>query len=354
MPESIAQLLKQAIKERVFPGCAVAIIEKGEVVKQAFGQFTYDNDSPHVENSTLFDCASLSKVVGPMALAMMLVDEGVLNLAEKIGTYLPEFNTQTYKEHTCLYHLMTYTLDYDIPGGSKSILGNLSAEQVAKNAMSLPLKAEPGTNYMYSNITAFILTQVIERVTGKNFNTLVHERIFTPLKMKTATFEPTVSMQESIPPTELTDDRGLVQGFVHDEFTYHTTKGGIRNGAAGLFASIDDLTHFLQMTLERGIYCGHRLFNVEAVSLWTTDYLPELLPTHSPLMWGDQNNVLIDSYHQEMVVKSGFTGCFMAVDLKQQKGFVLLSNRIYPKRPADASAFAVIKETLMQTVFRSE
>jgi len=200
---------------------------------------------------------------------------------------------------------------------------------------------------MYSNITAFLLTQIIERVTGRDFADLVAERVFTPLGMNSATLSPAKSDVCNIPPTEITDDRGEVRGFVHDEFTYFTTKGGCANGAAGLFASIEDIGQFLHMTLQQGEYTGHKLFSDSIVSQWTEDYYPALLPTHTPLGWGDLNNVLIDKYHRHLVVKSGFTGCFMAADLANKKAIAILSNRIYPHRPADASAFGIVKEKLL-------
>jgi len=336
-------LLLEAINLRVFPGCAVVLIDGDDIFRASFGNFTYDAESPKVTTKTIYDVASLTKIVAPMALAMMLVDEGVLDLTEKVGTYLPEFVNHPEKADVLLAHVVTYTLDYDIPGGSKSLMGQLSPAQIVLKTLQLPLKAAPGTQYMYSNITPFILTQIIERVTGKRFEQLVTERVLDPLNMETAAFVPPKELLESIPPTEITADRGEVRGFVHDEFTYQTTLGGISNGAAGLFASIHDMQKFLQMTLSK----GGSLFSKEMVSLWTQDYYPELLPVHTPIGWGDLNNLLIDKFHREIVVKSGFTGCFMAADLKYKKGFVILSNRIYPTRPKDATAFSTLKEKLM-------
>jgi CubicO group peptidase (beta-lactamase class C family) len=344
-------IIEKAIASMVFPGCSILLLNADITFSKGYGHFTYETDANHVDTTTIYDCASLTKTIAPMAIAMILIDQGVLDLDEKISKYLPEFVNQTEKEVALLSHVMTYTMDYNIPGGSKSLLGTLTPKQVAHNALSYPLKALPGTNYMYSNITAFILTQIIERVTGKNFYTLVQDYIFTPLGMSSATFFPSPEIISLIPPTEMTEDRGEVRGFVHDEFTFHTTKEGISNGAAGLFASINDIAQFLSMTLQRGTLNNKQIFSNSIVSKWTQDYYPELLPVHTPIGWGDLNNILIDKYQRNIVVKSGFTGCFMTADLKNQKGFAILSNRIYPKRPADASAFAKVKEDLMAVAF---
>jgi CubicO group peptidase (beta-lactamase class C family) len=343
---AVTAVLQKCISEKVFPGCAVVLISGEQKFATGLGYFTYHSDSSVVDTKTLYDVASLTKIVAPMAVAMMLIDEEVLDLDEKVGTYLPEFVNQPEKELALLSHLMTYTLDYDIPGGSKSVMGQLTPDQVAHNCLVFQLKATPGSNYMYSNITAFILTQLIERVTGRHFADLVQEKVLNPLHMQSATFSPPRALIHRIPPTEITADRGEVKGFVHDEFTHKTTAGGISNGAAGLFASIADMQQFLQMTLNR----GRGLFSEEMASLWTRDYYPELLPVHTPVGWGDLNNKLIDDYHRDIVVKAGFTGCFMVADLKNNKGFVLLSNRTYPQRPDNASGFADLKEELMKIV----
>lgn len=344
-------ILERAIETKVFPGSSFVFIGDGQTFSKGYGRFTYDADSPVVTTESLYDCASLTKIIGPMAVAMQLIEEGVLNLDDKVGAYLPEFLNQVEKENALLSHLMTYTLDYDIPKGSKSMITSLAPMQVAENALALHLKVLPGTNYVYSNITAFVLTMIIERVTGRNFNELIRERILLPLEMSTATLAPTSEMLENIPPTEITNDRGEVRGFVHDEFSHHLVSGGISCGAAGLFISIKDISNFLQMTIGSGQFNGKQLFGKEMVTKWTNDYYPQLLPVHTPIGWGDSTNSLIDAYHREMVVKSGFTGCFMAADLKNKKGFAILSNRTYPQRPIDASAFDQVRRGLINVSF---
>jgi len=350
--ERVEGILKNAIANKVFPGCSIAVIENEEITTQAFGSFTYEATSPNVTTGTLYDCASLTKIVGLMAIAGILLDEGVISLEDSVGTYLPEFITDKTKANAQIKHLMTYTLDFDIPGGSKSLMGTLSPVEVAYNATTYPLKHEPGTNYLYSNITAFLLTQVIERVTGQNFYELVQERIFAPLGMKTATFTVPESERHLVPPTEITPERGVVHGVVHDEFTNHTTNGGISNGAAGLFANIEDMAQFLKMAVVGGVYNDTRLFSEELVAEWTRDQFPHLLPGHTPLMWGDLNNHYIDQFpERNIVVKGGFTGCFMMADLTTKRAFVLLSNRTYPKRPNNNEAFSLVKEKLMELAF---
>jgi serine-type D-Ala-D-Ala carboxypeptidase len=339
--------LDKALADTFFPGYAFAYIEDGQVYRASGGHFTYDSASSLVQSDTLYDVASLTKIVGPMTLAMMLVDDGVLRLSDKIGDYLPAYRDAEYKRDATVLHALTYSLDYNIPGGSKSLMDNLSPSEVAQNALAYPLKCAPGTQYMYSNITAFILAQVIEKATGCNFYELVQDRILDPLQMKTATFNPTSALISNIAPTEITTDRGEVRGIVHDEFSDHLRQGGISCGAAGLFASVEDLIPFLQMTIAGGVYDGKRLVSEELVRQWTTDQFPALLPTKTPLGWGDQNNEMIATSSHQMVIKGGFTGCLMMADLTTKRGFVWLSNRIYPKRPEDLTSLRELKRDLV-------
>ncbi len=341
-----SERLQTAIKEKLFPGCSFAYIDDEEEIVEAFGNATYEQGSISVTSETLYDTASLTKIMTTMTLASLLIDEGILQLNDLIGKYLPEYRLSQEKQSATILHLMTYTLNYNLPGGSKSLLPGLSPAEIAHNALSFPLKETPGTSYMYSNITAFILTQVIEKATSDSFDSLVKKKIFVPLKMTTATFSPTEDQIPYIPPTEITNERGVVRGVVHDEFTYYTRRGGIANGAAGLFASINDVKMFLRMAVNRGMSDGKEYISKSLANKWTQEMFPELLPTHSPLAWGDLNNSIIDTYHRDIVVKAGFTGCFMLADLKQKRAFAILSNRTYPTRPVDSTSFATLKEDL--------
>lgn len=338
--------LQNAIEEKLFPGCSFVYIDEKEEIIKAFGCATYEVDSISITPDILYDTASLTKIMTTMTLTSLLIDEGLLSLDDKVGKYLPEYSSSPEKRSATILHLMTYTLNYDVPGGAKSLMPGLSPAEVAHNALSFPLKETPGSSYMYSNLTTFILTQVVEKVTGRTFDSLAEEKIFVPLGMTTATFSPKENQIPFIPPTEITDERGVVQGVVHDEFTYYTRRGGIASGAAGLFASIKDIKMLLRMAVNRGVTEEGAFISETLANKWTQDMFPELLPIHTPLAWGDLNNSIIDTYHRNIIVKAGFTGCFMLADLKHKKAFAILSNRTYPTRPVDSTSFTKLKEDL--------
>lgn len=343
-PDIFHQLLKEALSTKVFPGYAAALVTPTEIKTFTGGNFTYENLSKEVTATTLYDVASLTKIIAPMALAMKMIDENQLHIDDLVGKYLPEFLTDEYKSKATIRNLLTYTLDYDIPLGAKSLMKKLTPEELSTRMLTLPLKCPPGTSYLYSNITAFILTQLIEKATGENFYTLVKREIFAPLGMSSSTFTPDTLSFPEIPPTEINEDRGLVQGFVHDESTHHLQSGNISSGAAGLFASITDVAKFLQMvvTQNNSFYSGEMRKN------WTTDQFPNLLPTYTPLGWGDTNNEMIKDYPDRFVVKGGFTGCFMIGDVKNEIGLIVLSNLTYPVRPKERPGFTKLKEEMVK------
>jgi CubicO group peptidase (beta-lactamase class C family) len=350
MFERLTERLERARRDKIFPGYACASIDNGIVQTGAGGSFTYDAHAQLVQTDTLYDVASLTKIIGPMTVAMMLVDDGLLKLDDKIGDYIPAYKDDIYKRDVTLLHALTYTLEYDVPAGSKALMADLLGDRVAVDILARPLRCAPGTSYLYSNITAFLVTQIIERVTGQSFYDVWQTRVATPLQMPTATFTPTTELIHLIPPTEITPDRGLVQGFVHDEFTDRLRLAGIATGAAGLFASVYDLVPFLQMALGGGVYQGTRLVSEAVVSRWTNNQFPALLPVSTPLGWGDQNNELIAKSEDKLVVKSGFTGCLIVANLTKKQGLIWLSNRTYPVRPDDRGPLQELKQDLVEMV----
>ena len=353
LKESLRNLFDSAIDDYVLPGYSAAIVTPSKLVTFVGGRFTYDKESLPVLESTLYDVASITKIVGPMSIMMHLVDIGKVALNDKVTKYFSSFNSGQYKDEVTIRHLLTYTVDYDLSGTSKSLTKEILPQEFVERTFRLPLKCTPGSSYFYSNITAFLLTQIIEKVTGKNFYLTVQEKILTPFGMTASTFFPTDEARLLIPPTEITEDRGTVQGFVHDESTHYLQSGNISSGAAGLFASSSNIAKFVSRALSFSNK-EDPFFSEEMVQRFTTNQFVSLLPTITPLGWGDNNNEFISAYRDRFVVKSGFTGCFIIGDLKNKIGVVILSNCTYPIRPKDRPVLNQLKREIIDLLINSE
>lgn len=350
---ALRKLLTKAYSEKVFPGCSFALVTKNGIETIQLGNLTYDPASPQVTENTIYDIASLTKVIAPLSVAQILIDNGTLALTDRVSVYIPEFSNDKNKEGALLSHLLTYTLMYDLPCGTRSLMTpDTTPGQLAERLTALHLTDLPGTRYLYSNITAFLLTQVIERVTARSLAELVSEKVLTPLGMHSTTFSPSRFDIETIAPTEITRVRGVVRGFVHDESTHFLQSGGITSGAAGLFAPVSDIAQFIQMTLNKGVCNNQRIFSENAVSAWKTDHFPNLLPIHTPLCWSDDFTVAPETHRPHIISKGGFTGCFMMANLEREIGLVLLSNSTYPERREGSVDFKKLKEELTEILSR--
>ncbi len=194
----------EAIAAKVFPGCVIGVIENGSRRAMPFGCHTYAEDSQLVTENSLYDCASITKSVPTATLALQLLDEGTFALDDKLITYIPEYRTK-YRDQVTIRHLLTYTLGTTTPLSS---LKDKAPEEIFE-AVCTEETHPPNTIFSYSNTPAFLLGIVIERILGTTLEKAAQERIFTPLRMTSATFTP----QGAVPTEEgVVDIRGPAAG----------------------------------------------------------------------------------------------------------------------------------------------
>ena len=362
---AVAQRCMEAVTARVMPGAVYAVITPAGVTSGAVGATTYDPDAATMTTEHVFDVASLTKLIGPMSVAAQLLDEGVLTLDTPVAEFLPAFRDDQIKAAVRVRHLMTYTVDFQYDDAVRAHLcrGDSGAPlpplEFLETLLALLLRCAPGTSYQYSDITAIALTQLIECATGRSLAELCAERFFAPLGMHDATFTAEAIPRARVVSTEVTHERGLVWGAVHDEKAAWLQSGGITAGSAGLFASVGDVARYLELVIGGGVWQGERYFSESIVNAWTSDQFPSI-NAHTPLMWGDrfgqpgnqyQNRAYATSlyadYPGRLVTKGGFTGCFMAADLDRQRAVVVLGNVVHPHRPEHPRAFNAVKEDLV-------
>jgi len=357
MIAKIEKRIHKAIDDKVFPGCVVGILKKGRKrIVLPFGKFTYEDNSTDVKEDAIYDVASITKSIPTSCLALKLIDEGKLNIEDKLINYVPEFRNSD-RENVLIKHLLTQTLTYKANSPDKKFRLSQYKDKTPDEILDIIFSAEfedkPGENYSYTNSTSILLGLVVERMFDDELNNLAEKYFFEPLKMSRTSFTPLRRFDKSdIVPTEIDDWRDrIVQGEVHDESAYILQKKFIP-GHAGLFSTVPDLLNFLEMLLNFGEYQGKKHFSEDIVNEMATNQLVDI-GEFAGLGWELDNNERLgkNALVGNIFSKSGFTGCIVYCDLKREVGVVFLSNRIYPRRSLNAVAINEVRRDITNIIF---
>jgi len=355
---TVDHVIKRGITAGAYPGAAVIIGRKGYAVHQkGYGRLAWSPSSAAVvPEQAIYDLASLTKVVATTTAAMVLYDEGKLDLDAPVQRYLPEF-TGEMKDQVTVRHLLTHRSGL-APGRQLWKTARTPAE-ARQQVLESKLQQRPGALFNYSDLGPDVLGWVVERISGQRLDVFTHERIFAPLGMDDTGFRPSLALKARIAPTEVTPPRGYpVHGEVADEAAF--TLGGIA-GHAGLFGTASDLAVFAQMMLNGGEYDGVRIVRESTIRLFTTE-----VADHRALGWevaaGERG---AGEYLSEAAYGHvGYTGTSLWIDPERDMFVVLLTNRVHAaraRRPgviiadvrhdlADAAALAVTDEPLLRQV----
>ncbi len=196
--------LRDAIAQCSLPGAALAVTYRGALIaSQGFGRFTYDPASPEIHAVTIFDLASVTKVVATTSMAMLLFDRGQLDLAAPVADLLPEFGHVGDRSRVTLRMLLAHSSG--LPSYVKLFETACTRDGLVRRACSTPLIATPGAKAEYSDIGFILLGEVLARLAREPLDTFTHREVFAPLGMANTCFNPRPECRDVIPPTE--DDR---------------------------------------------------------------------------------------------------------------------------------------------------
>ena len=330
-------LIRESVHQRAFPGAALAVTYRGALIaSQGFGRFTFDSTSPEVQANTIFDLASVSKVVATTATAMLLQERGLLTLDSPVASILPEFvslaPTAARADREAVTIRMLLTHSSGLPAYIKLFEFAHTRDELIQSAMTTPLLAPPGSKSDYSDIGFILLGEILARLSGSSLDVFAQQEIFTPLEMSCTCFNPPAAWKPTIPPTE--DDRTfrkrIIQGEVNDENAW--VMGGVA-GHAGVFASATDVARFAECML-RG---GSPILKPSTVELFTRrEAYPWVHPApsvgtrpHSPSSSGQH-------FSSRSFGHLGFTGTSLWIDPERQLSVTLLTNRTWPDRSSQA------------------
>ena len=263
--DSVRALLDQARADSAFPG-AIAVIGNRDSVLVQYGVGSLDwAPSPRPDENTLWDMASLTKVVGLTTALMQLSQAGKVDLDAPVQRYIKEFQGPN-KERVTLRHLLTHSSG--MPAWRPLYKETDSPDAARALAVGTALDTVPGIRMVYSDLGAIILGQVVERVSGEQLDAYLARHVFGPLRMASTRYLPGRELLPRIAPTEYDPWRQRhIRGDVHDENAY--SLGGV-SAHAGLFSTGHDVARFCRMLLGGGALDGVRIVSAETIRRFTT------------------------------------------------------------------------------------
>jgi len=344
------EVLEKAIADKAFPGATLAVGFRGKVSIHAFGKLSYASDATAVAPSTIYDIASLTKVVAATTLVAKLAEGDFpvpLDLDAKVERYLPEWTATAqpekglknlfhenladleWRRRVTVRHLLTHTSG--LPAFKEYWRTSKSKADTLAKIFAEPLEYEPGTKEIYSDLGIILMAEIIERLTGRKLDELAKSDIFTPLGMKDTMYRPAKKFWPAIAPTEVDKQlrMRLVQGEVHDENAF--AMGGV-SGHAGIFSTAPDLAAFCQMLLNGGVYAHQRILRRATVAQFTTPQ--QLSGGTRTLGWAvpTEGGSSGHYFSAHSFGHTGFTGTSIWIDPERQVFVVLLTNRVNPTR----------------------
>ena len=341
-PEKFAEMdaaITNAIADKKMPGAVLWVERNGVAYHKAYGQRALTPKIEAMTEDTIFDAASLTKVLATTPTLMLLYEQGLVKLDAPVHEYFKEF-TRYGKENLTLRHLLTHT------SGLRSGLGTRPIGYHSTLAVACEEKPTdpPETIFRYSDINFIVLGEVVRRVSQYSLEDFAQSEVYTPLKMKDTGYLPPANKVKRIAPTT---GRGADQlrGKVHDPTARNM--GGVA-GHAGVFTTAADLARFARMMLKLGELDGVRILKPETVKLMTSVQTPENLVARRGLGWdidtgyNRRGKVFpIGSYGH-----TGFTGTSLWIDPFSKTFIIFLSNRVHPDGGGNVLALQTLLGTL--------
>ena len=368
----VLEMLERAVELRAFPGAVLGVGQGESLTILPVGRLSYDADSAAVTAETIYDLASLTKVLATTTAAMILMERGQLALDKPIAEYLPEFTVefaaddnggndqaaaasgdrlQAARGEVTVRQLLAHTSG--LPAYEKFYLQARKKSHVIEQALRVPLEAVPGARTVYSDVGFILLGEIIERVAAErvakeSLDAFCRREIFEPLGMRATGFNPPVDAmkdwRERIAPTENDEKfrKRLIWGEVHDENAW--VMGGVA-GHAGLFGTAGDLASFCRMMLAEGEISGgsekrrggQRLVKAETIREFTQlspgrTGAPHALGWAKPTPPSSSGRYFSPAAYGHL----GYTGTSLWIDPKKSLYVILLSNRVHPSRTNEA------------------
>jgi len=348
-------ILRSGVTDRIFPGAQLCVTHRGKVVcHTATGNFTYETDSSPVTVSTIYDVASLTKVMATTAMAMALYQEAKLDLDEPVVDQLTEFAASEDIRHAFITARMLLAHTSGLPGVINLYERCFLPNEVLEAVHRMPLVTDPGKKMEYSDVGFILLGELLQRISGERLDQFCEKRFYQPLGMWHTRFKPPVEWKQNIPPTENEKHyrRRVIQGEVHDENA--AALGGV-GGHAGLFSMASEVARFALCMLN----AGEPIFQQPTVELFTSrSSVRKVSPPESSRALGWDTPSPPSSSGRFFSTRAfghlGFTGASLWIDPEHDLSVTLLCNRTWPDRSeSSSSGIRKLRPAIHDAVFQS-
>lgn len=345
-------VIGESIRKRELPGAVVLVSRKGKIVwEKAYGARAVEPVREEMTTNTIFDLASLTKVIATATSIMILIERGQIRLNDPLSKFIPEIKGEQ-RERITIEHLLThrsgYAPDFDLRERWTGY------DEAVKRLTVEPLRNAPGTRFVYSDIGYIALGEVVRRVSGHSLDEFARRNIFIPLGMRNTGFRPSPTLIKRIAPTEkrrgqlsyLGDsakDAGAeadkwLRGEVHDPTSFRMD--GVA-GHAGLFSTAGDVAIYCQMILNKGVFGGARILSPASIATMTRPRQVSANGWSRGLGWDINTSYSVnrgDAFPLGSFGHTGFTGTSIWIDPSTDMFVVFLSNRVHPDGKGDVSA----------------
>src|SRR5437588_4028307 len=342
-------IIRESIEKKELPGAVVLVARHGRVVwRRAYGARAVEPQQEAMTTDTIFDLASLTKVVATTTSIMILIEQGKVRLSDSVVKFIPEMKGGG-RDAITIEHLLTHMTgfapDFDL---RERWIGY---DEAIKHLYREPLRSQPGTRFVYSDINYIALGEVVHRVSGLMLDEFAKQNIFLPLGMRDTSFNPSASLRPRIAPTEkrrgqmnYLGDSGAnagaegeqwLRGQVHDPTSFRMN--GVA-GHAGLFSTANDLAIFCQMLLNGGVYNGARILSPMTIATMTRPHAVSESGAARGLGWDIATSFSTnrgDLFPLGSFGHTGFTGTSIWIDPASDSFVIFLSNRVHPDGKGD-------------------
>ena len=336
----LVSFLDQSVQEKRIPGVALAITSSEKSIFKYTTGFAHVDREIKMKEDTIFDLASLTKVVATLPSVLQLMDTGKLDIDDPVYYYIPEFKKNN--NDITIKHLLTHASGYQ--PGIKFHLNNNTLEEAISIIGKLTDKGKTGNQVIYSDLNFIVLGYLVEQIAGVPLDKYTEEHIYKPLNMNDTCFNPPKEWKGKIAATEyMTTIKDYQWGAVHDENANHFN--GV-SGHAGLFSTIEDLSKFSRMILNGGKYSNEKVLSEQSIAL-STHVMTKNLNLNRGLGWELFNTPSMSGqFIQHGFGHTGFTGTSIWFDPQKSVSIILLTNRVHFGRDTNIARFRRIVHNL--------